>query len=117
MKFLVDAQLPIRLSKLLISLGYDSIHTLELPNRNFTSDKEITKLSLLESRIVITKDSDFYNSFLQRSEPYKLIFLRVGNLSTNELIGLFEKNINKIMNELVSNFVIEISTKNITTII
>jgi predicted nuclease of predicted toxin-antitoxin system len=32
MKFLVDAQLPIRLAQLLQTAGHDTIHTRELPH-------------------------------------------------------------------------------------
>lgn len=38
MKFLVDAHLPQRLSRWLISKGYDSIHTLDLPAQNSTDE-------------------------------------------------------------------------------
>ncbi len=36
MKFLVDAQLPIRLARFLQASGYNAIHTLDLPQRNYT---------------------------------------------------------------------------------
>lgn len=42
MKFLVDAQLPVRLVHALRRLGYDVVHTLHLPNGNRTSDAELT---------------------------------------------------------------------------
>ena len=61
MKFIVDAHLPKKLSYFLQEKGYDSIHTLDLPNKNASSDLEINNLSLKENRIVISKDSDFYN--------------------------------------------------------
>ena len=60
MRFIVDAQLPKRLSHFLVSRGFDSIHTLELPLRNLTPDGEIIGICERENRIVITKDSDFY---------------------------------------------------------
>jgi hypothetical protein len=41
MKFIVDAHLPKKLSYFLQEKGYDSIHTLDLPNRNASSDLEI----------------------------------------------------------------------------
>ena len=59
MKFIVDAQLPPSLAKLLQEKGYDAIHTMDLPNQNDTPDEEINQLSLAQERIVITKDSDF----------------------------------------------------------
>ncbi len=51
MKFLLDAQLPIRLSYFLVKCGYDSIHTLNLPNKNATKDKEINQISIKEKII------------------------------------------------------------------
>jgi predicted nuclease of predicted toxin-antitoxin system len=59
MKFIVDAQLPYNLSKFLIYKGFDSIHTLDIPNANQTQDDEIRAITIRESRILITKDSDF----------------------------------------------------------
>ncbi|MEP7145175.1 MAG: hypothetical protein ABI707_19980 [Ferruginibacter sp.] len=38
MKFIVDAQLPKVLSDLLNTSGFDSVHKLELPEMNRTSD-------------------------------------------------------------------------------
>ena len=117
MKFLVDAQLPKKLATYFSSLGFDAIHTLDLPKKNGTTDQEIIEISFNEKRIVVTKDADFYNSYLQKSEPYKLIFLTVGNKSTKEIIELFEKNINTIVDQIDHNYVVEISDKNIFTII
>ncbi|MFM9952284.1 MAG: DUF5615 family PIN-like protein [Saprospiraceae bacterium] len=59
MKFIVDAQLPKSLARLLREYGHDAIHTLELPRRNRTDDYEINEISLQELRVVISKDSDF----------------------------------------------------------
>jgi len=38
MKFIVDAHLSKKLSLFLNEKGFDSIHTLDLPNKNSTSD-------------------------------------------------------------------------------
>ena len=46
MKFLVDAQLPVRLARFLQASGYDTIHTRDLPEQNATSDNEINALSI-----------------------------------------------------------------------
>ncbi len=63
MKFLVDAQLPKALARFLHRRGFDAVHTLDLPNKNVTADSEINKISHAEQRIVISKDSDFYDSY------------------------------------------------------
>ena len=38
MKFLVNAQLPLRLARVLQSAGCDTIHTKDLPQKNVTPD-------------------------------------------------------------------------------
>jgi predicted nuclease of predicted toxin-antitoxin system len=63
MKFIIDAQLPRRLAIWLSEKGFDAIHTLDLPDKNSTSDSEISALSIREKRIVISKDSDFYDRY------------------------------------------------------
>ena len=117
MKFLVDAQLPKRLSNYLNSQGYYSIHTLDLPRKNLTTDDEIITISMIEQLVVITKDTDFYNSFFQKAEPFKLIFLTVGNITTNDILQIFEKNLTNIMLQLQENDVIELSRERMITII
>jgi predicted nuclease of predicted toxin-antitoxin system len=56
MNFIVDAQLPKSLSDFLNSKGHNSIHTLELDNKNKTSDNTIVEIAEKENRVVITKD-------------------------------------------------------------
>jgi predicted nuclease of predicted toxin-antitoxin system len=68
-KFLIDAQLPKLLSDFLKEAGFDSIHTLELPNENDSSDNELLKIRIEENRIVVTKDSDFLESFIVNNLP------------------------------------------------
>ena len=38
MKFIIDAQLPKSISEWLNAIGHDSIHTMELPGANSTTD-------------------------------------------------------------------------------
>lgn len=71
MKFIVDAQLPKSLSDFLNQKGLDSIHTLDLPDRNKTKDRQIAKLTNEEERVVVSKDIDFLESFLIKLEPKK----------------------------------------------
>ena len=93
MKFIVDAQLPRALCTLLSKNGHDCIHTLDLPKRNATSDDEISALSIKENRVVISKDADFFDRYLVKVEPHKLIYVTTGNISTKALLLLFEKNL------------------------
>ncbi len=117
MKFIIDAQLPRKIAVWLRSKGFDAIHTLELPNRNLTSDNEINRLSISQQRIVISKDSDFYDSYFNKFEPHKLIFLTTGNIRTNDLLEIFEKNLDDILLAIQDNSVVEITKTNLIVII
>lgn len=109
MKFIVDAQLPKNLAYLLREKGYNVIHTSELSAGNDTTDAEINRLSLAENRIVISKDSDFYDSFTAKKEPYKLLHIKTGNIRNSELIELFSKNLELILKEISEGSVVQIS--------
>lgn len=109
MKLIVDAQLPISLSNLFISRGHDSVHTLELPEKNNTKDNYILRFSLQENRIVVTKDHDFLESFLIQGKPQKLILVKTGNIRNTELNALFEKYMDRITSLMEENSLIEIT--------
>lgn len=109
MKFIVDAQLPKTLSDFIKSKGIDSIHTLELPDKNKTQDGYITQLATNEQYIVITKDADFLESYVLRKEPPKLLLLRTGNIRNSELISLFDKHIEFIARLFSTHSLIEVS--------
>ncbi|NJL20803.1 MAG: DUF5615 family PIN-like protein [Leptolyngbyaceae cyanobacterium SM1_3_5] len=97
MKFLVDAQLPIRLARFLEAAGYDTVHTRKLPQKNTTSDATINAISIQQERIVITKDADFVQSFLLQQQPYKLLLVATGNIKNSELELLFSQNLSQLI--------------------
>ena len=109
MNFLVDAQLPRRLARRLQEAGHDVLHTLDLPAGNRTTDTEINVRSLRESRVVITKDADFVNSFLLVGRPYKLLVISTGNITNADLEALFVPNIPAIVVTLQTNSYIELT--------
>jgi len=113
LKFIVDAQLPRSLSDLFKELGYDCIHTLDLPGKNQTTDREINHIAQKDSRTVISKDNDFLLSYIIKKIPPKLVIVSTGNLSNADLLKLFKSNIEKIKRLLKSNHVIEINRTNI----
>ena len=109
MKFLVDAQLPIRLARFLQTAGYDTVHTRELPQQNATSDSTINTISLQEERIVITKDVDFVQSFLLQQQPYKLLLVSTGNIKNSELESLFSQSLNQLIELFEQHYYIELN--------
>lgn len=80
MKFLIDAQLPSAIADYFP--GHDVIHTSSLIDGNNTKDHVINNFSIAEERILITKDSDFYYSYLS---PYKLLLVSLGNMRISHL--------------------------------
>lgn len=109
MKFLVDAQLPKKLSEFFNWKGHDSVHTLDLPDKNKTKDVQINDISIEQNRIVITKDLDFIESLFLSNKPYKLIYITVGNVTNKELLGIFSKNIEKIVECIEDARLVEIT--------
>lgn len=109
MKFIVDAQLPVRLARFLKTSGYDTIHTRDLPRENSTPDNEINTVSIQQNRILITKDVDFVNSFLTVQQPYKLLLITTGNINNSELESLFIANFQSLVELFKQHSYIEIN--------
>ena len=100
MRFLIDAQLPLRLARWLRAEGHDAIHTMDLPDGNRTGDAAINDLSVRDRRIVVTKDEDFVDSFLLRNEPHKLCLIATGNIANRELESLMRENLERVVSAL-----------------
>ena len=113
MKFLIDAQLPKSLSDFFNLKGFDSIHTLELEDKNKTKDKQIIKLAIKDKRVIVSKDNDFLDSFLIKSKPPKLIMVKTGNIPNHELIKIFDNNLTKIISLITKNNLVEIDKTDI----
>ena len=109
MKFLIDAQLPVKLAQLLRDKSYDVIHTKELPEQNKTPDREINQLSIEQQRVVITKDLDFVESFILVQRLYKLLLVTTGNIKNHDLVAIFDKNINDLVTYFEHHSYIEIN--------
>ena len=113
MKFLVDAQLSIRLARFLKSEGFDTVHTQELPRQNATSDADINEVSIREQRVVITKDADFVQSFVLQDKPYKLLLVSTGNIRNSELENLFAQHLSRLVQLLENHRFVEIGLDSI----
>ncbi len=113
MKFLVDAHLPRRLVSRLREAGHEAIHTLDLPLGNRTPDPTINELSLREGYIVVTKDTDFVNSFHLHRRPTKLLLISTGNIRNSELESLFMSNLESIANSFEHFDFIEVNRASI----
>jgi predicted nuclease of predicted toxin-antitoxin system len=112
--FLVDAQLPRRMTTWLVAAGCDAVHTLDLPNGNRTTDQEILDTADQQQRVVITKDADFVDSHLLRSQPAKLLLISTGNISNRDLEQLITPLIPDIIREFQTNSFLELDRSGLT---
>ena len=113
MKFLLDAQLPRKLSLFLSYKGYDSLHTLDLPHKNRSKDSELNAFSVDDKRVLVSKDMDFVESLLISDKPYKLLYINTGNIRNKELQELFVVNLEKLAEALEENRFVELTNESI----
>jgi predicted nuclease of predicted toxin-antitoxin system len=89
-RFIVDAQLPPALARLLVAHGYQAEHVAVVGLRN-ADDSPIWTYALQNGAAIITKDEDFPHRLSQSiaSAPV-IVWLRVGNTSRKALLRWFE---------------------------
>ena len=109
MKFIVDAQIPQRVARLLSQAGHDALHTLDLPEANRTSDTAILQIAASESHVVVSKDADFVNSFILDRKPKKLLLISTGNIANANLEAVLRPNITIIVAALEDNDFVELT--------
>lgn len=91
MKFLVDAQLPITLASWLRGRGCDAVHLLEIGGGQL-EDRAIWEMACTEKRIVISKDEDFFILATRPNDAGRLLWLRMGNCRTIDLLSSLNLN-------------------------
>jgi len=96
-KFIVDTQLPWKLSRFLNSKGFDSIHTTNLPDGHLLDDDEIIFIATDHERTIVTKDNDFFDRFFLKGAPPKILLIQFGNITNTELFNLFDENLEAIV--------------------
>lgn len=113
MNFLIDANLPRRLVIVFHGRGHNAIHTLELPNRNSTTDPVLLQYAEEQNCVITTKDSDFITSFWLNNRPEKLLLISTGNIRNTELESLLIANFDQIISDLTSNRFVELTREHV----
>ena len=101
MKLLLDENLSPRLVDLLSDLypGSDHVHNLNLGGAN---DSEVWDYAKLHGFAIVSKDSDFAERSVLESDPPKIIWVRLGNCSTEEVEKLLRS-----VHEMIRGFLEE----------
>jgi predicted nuclease of predicted toxin-antitoxin system len=116
-KFLLDAHLPRRLCTVLAIHGHDVTHTLDLSAGNRTKDSAISHISVTEQRVVVSKDSDFVYSHVLHGRPWKLLLIKTGNISAQDLSALIGRHLPSIERALQTHTLVEIDRSSVTPVI
>jgi len=96
MKFLVDVQLPGTLVRWLKNRNHDAVHVLER-NLGQTDDRTLWRIAKEEGRIMVSKDEDFFILATRPNDTGHLLWLRMGNCRTNQLLTLINQHWNSIV--------------------
>ena len=89
MNFLVDAQLPPALARLIIGQGHQATHVFEL-GLHRADDPVIWERALNDQAVIISKDQDFVDRWLLSDKPVAFIWIRKGNCTNAALIEWLE---------------------------
>jgi predicted nuclease of predicted toxin-antitoxin system len=107
-RFLVDAQLPPRLARALVTAGHDAVHTLNLAEGNRSTDRTVAEAADAEDRVLITKDGDFRDSHRLRASPRRLLIVTTGNIGNDELLEIFAVHLGLLVTALESAGMVEL---------
>ncbi len=70
---------------------------MDYPKAQFLADSEIRRIAIDEGRVVVTKDEDFADYFWAKGSPPRVLLVAMGNIKNNDLIDLFEANLDEIL--------------------
>ena len=91
MKLLFDHNLPPRLVSRLRDLFPNSEHVADI-GLDRASDLEIREHARRENLVIVTKDADFSDLCVLKGYPPKVIWIRRGNCSANDLAQLLREH-------------------------
>lgn len=90
MRFIVDAQLPPALARMLSRRGHHAEHVADIGMRH-SDDTPIWNYALEHGAVIVTKDEDFpYRLSQSRKNCPAVVWLRIGNCSRQALLAWFE---------------------------
>lgn len=96
MRFVIDAQLPPALARLLTSRGYLAEHVQDIGLRD-ADDSSIWNYAMMNQAVILTKDEDFPHRMRQSQMSPVIVWLRIGNTSRRALILWFEPLLPQIL--------------------
>lgn len=95
MRFLVDAQLPPALARLLRDHGHEAEHITDVGPAD-APDRDIWRYALEHGAVIVTKDEDFADMVATGREAPPVVWVRTGNTRRAVLLAWFEPLIQRV---------------------
>jgi predicted nuclease of predicted toxin-antitoxin system len=92
MRFVVDNQLPPRLSKFLEEAGHDSVHV-AMVGMDTADDRALWDWARREDRVVVSKDEDLLFLANRPGDTGRLIWVRLRNCRREALVEAFSRSL------------------------
>ena len=109
MRFLLDAQLPLRLVRLFKEHGHAAEHVSGLPEGNRSSDRDVADHADRHGLILVSKDRDFRDAHLLRHRPQRLRVIAIGNCRNAELIAVLTKALESLESAFEESDFVEVT--------
>jgi predicted nuclease of predicted toxin-antitoxin system len=99
MRFLVDAQLPPALARLLAAKGFEAQHVYDI-ELGAAEDRLIWDHAMKSGAVIISKDEDFISMITLHGDGPAIVWIRLGNTSKKSMLNWFEPLIPEIIASL-----------------
>jgi predicted nuclease of predicted toxin-antitoxin system len=96
MRLLFDQNISFRITKKLLEYFPNSKHVSDCGLQD-CDDPDIWQYAKKNNFAIVSFDSDFYEISLINGHPPKIVWIRSGNLTTNEIADMMIKNHNSII--------------------
>lgn len=96
MRFLVDAQLPPALARLLTERGHLAEHVNDIGPGD-APDRDLWRYALENESVIVTKDEDFANMVAIGGDVPAVVWIRIGNTRRAALLAWFGPLIDEIV--------------------
>jgi predicted nuclease of predicted toxin-antitoxin system len=100
-RFLVDAQLPVRLVHLLREAGHEALHVADVDLLSAT-DAAIRRHAEHHGMIVITKDEDFAMARQLTGRGPAVLWIRLGNTTNHALVAKLKPLLDQVLAALAA---------------
>ncbi|MCY7287389.1 MAG: DUF5615 family PIN-like protein [Cryobacterium sp.] len=96
MRFLIDAQLPPALARMLTERGHIAEHVNDI-GLGDAADLTLWTYAIEHGAVLVTKDEDFRDLLLLRGSPPAVVWVRAGNARRGALLERFEPLIERLV--------------------